>query len=110
MLLWRWILWDGKTLSSSWAMPSQARPSLMGEIASGVDRLRSVSSIRKRYTPPLWRAKSQLKSAVRAPPICRNPVGEGAKRVTTVMEHQFFLSHADLARATMPTHYMICHS
>jgi hypothetical protein len=26
-----------------------------------------------------------LKSAVRAPPICRKPVGEGAKRVTTVI-------------------------
>jgi hypothetical protein len=25
-----------------------------------------------------------LNKAVRAPPICRNPVGEGAKRVTTV--------------------------
>jgi hypothetical protein len=35
--------------------------------------------------PPWWRAKSQLKSAVRAPPICRKPVGEGAKRTTTDM-------------------------
>ena len=33
--------------------------------------------------PERWRAKSQLNSAVRAPPICRKPVGEGAKRVTT---------------------------
>jgi hypothetical protein len=29
-----------------------------------------------------------LKSAVRAPPICRKPVGEGAKRVTTVMAQE----------------------
>jgi hypothetical protein len=26
---------------------------------------------------------------VRAPPICRKPVGEGAKRVTTVMLYGF---------------------
>src|SRR5215467_9902005 len=33
---------------------------------------------------PLWRrAKNQLKSAVRAPPTCRYPVGEGAKRTRT---------------------------
>jgi hypothetical protein len=35
--------------------------------------------------PPWWRAYSQLNSAVRAPPMWRKPVGEGAKRVTTVM-------------------------
>jgi hypothetical protein len=33
--------------------------------------------------PLAWRAKSQLNSAVRAPPICRKPVGDGAKRVST---------------------------
>jgi hypothetical protein len=27
-----------------------------------------------------------LKSAVRAPPMCKKPVGEGAKRVTTVIQ------------------------
>src|SRR5690606_27479621 len=32
------------------------------------------------------RAKTQLNRAVRAPPICRKPVGEGAKRVTTGLD------------------------
>jgi hypothetical protein len=27
-----------------------------------------------------------LNKAVRAPPMCKKPVGEGAKRVTTVMQ------------------------
>src|SRR5258708_25752205 len=35
--------------------------------------------------PPCLRAKSQLKSAVRAPPTWRKPVGDGAKRVLTLM-------------------------
>jgi hypothetical protein len=30
--------------------------------------------------PPRPRANSQLKSAVRAPPTCKYPVGDGAKR------------------------------
>jgi hypothetical protein len=34
--------------------------------------------------PPRFFAYSQLNSAVRAPPIWRKPVGEGAKRVTMV--------------------------
>jgi hypothetical protein len=42
--------------------------------------------MRSRNLPPWWRANNQLKSAVRAPPIWRKPVGEGAKRVTTVDE------------------------
>jgi hypothetical protein len=54
----------------------------MASIAALVDRTLSVSSIRSRNLPPWWRAKSQLNSAVRAPPMCRNPVGEGANRVT----------------------------
>ncbi len=33
--------------------------------------------------PPMWCAKSQLKSAVRAPPMWRKPVGDGAKRTRT---------------------------
>ena len=32
--------------------------------------------------PPVWRAKSQLKRAVRVPPMCK-PVGLGAKRTRT---------------------------
>src|SRR5947209_9635112 len=43
-------------------------------------RSMSVSSMRRMKVPPLWRAKSQLNRAVRAPPTCRKPVGEGAKR------------------------------
>eukprot|EP00955_Chlamydomonas_euryale_P109981 365971-Chlamydomonas_euryale.AAC.3 len=33
--------------------------------------------------PPFFFAYSQLKSAVRAPPTCRFPVGDGAKRTRT---------------------------
>src|SRR5881296_1521319 len=50
---------------------------------SSVDRELSVSSIRRTKAPRWWRAKSQLKSAVRAPPTCRWPVGLGAKRTRT---------------------------
>src|SRR6266550_698778 len=58
---------------------------MIAETAAGVDRVRSVSSMRSRKMPPWCRAKSQLKSAVRAPPMCRKPVGEGAKRTVTVI-------------------------
>src|SRR5689334_11525770 len=50
---------------------------------SGLKRALSVSSTRRMNRPPLWRAKSQLNSAVRAPPTWRNPVGLGAKRTRT---------------------------
>ena len=53
-------------------------------MAGSVERARSVSSMRRWNSPPWWRANSQLNSAVRAPPMCRKPVGEGAKRVTTL--------------------------
>ena len=33
--------------------------------------------------PLFFRAYSQLNSAVRSPPICKKPVGLGAKRVRT---------------------------
>src|SRR4051812_37087341 len=36
--------------------------------------------MRRTSVPPAWRAASQLYSAVRAPPMCSAPVGEGAKR------------------------------
>ena len=55
----------------------------MDAMFSSVERERSVSSMRRMNAPPLWRAKSQLKSAVRAPPTCRWPVGLGAKRTRT---------------------------
>src|SRR5215469_1084349 len=58
---------------------------MIAETAAGVDRVRSVSSMRSRKMPPWCRAKSQLKSAVRALPMCRKPVGDGAKRTVTVI-------------------------
>ena len=39
--------------------------------------------MRSTATPPAWRANSQLYSAVRTPPTCRKPVGDGAKRTRT---------------------------
>ena len=53
-------------------------------MSSGWLRSRSVSSMRSRNSPPVWRAKSQLNRTVRAPPTCRKPVGDGAKRVRAV--------------------------
>ena len=47
---------------------------------ASVLRSTSVSSMRRIIVPPLWRAYSQLKMKVRALPMCRKPVGEGAKR------------------------------
>src|SRR5438067_3919135 len=43
-------------------------------------RSMSVSSMRRMNVPSVWRANSQLNSAVRAPPTWRKPVGDGAKR------------------------------
>src|SRR5437773_187591 len=70
---------------SSQSSPSQRRPSRMPSIMSSDERSASVSSMRRTKTPPSRRAKSQLKSAVRAPPTCKCPVGEGAKRTRGVM-------------------------
>ena len=39
--------------------------------------------MRRMKVPPKCRANAQEKSAVRAPPRCRKPVGEGANRVRT---------------------------
>src|SRR5438067_4000474 len=72
-------------MAPSHPRPSQSSPPMIAATASGVDRTRSVSSMRSRNLPPWCRANSQLKSAVRAPPMCRNPVGEGAKRTTTLI-------------------------
>src|SRR5206468_143370 len=70
---------------SSQSSPSQRRPSRMPSIMSSDERSASVSSMRRTKTPPSRRAKSQLKSAVRAPPTCKCPVGEGAKRTRGAM-------------------------
>src|SRR5271154_3303001 len=59
-------------------------------------RSTSVSSIRSTIAPPLCRAYSQLKMKVRALPMCRKPVGEGAKR-TRVMKSQDTGATADMA-------------
>jgi len=67
------------------AVPIEAQPfepSKIAAIASSVERARSVSSMRRRNLPSRPRAYSQLNSAVRPPPMCRKPVGEGAKRAT----------------------------
>src|SRR5262245_32798669 len=81
-----------RSIRSSWnvSSPSQSRPSQPSEsricsVAVSTSRLVSVFSIRSRNSPPSWRAKSQLKSAVCAPPMCRKPVGLGAKRTTSGM-------------------------
>src|SRR5688500_14915116 len=39
--------------------------------------------MRKTNDPPWWRAKAQLKSAVRASPTCGEPVGEGQNLTRT---------------------------
>ena len=49
-------------------------------VLSGVERSWSESSMRRMKAPPVLRAHSQLKSAVRTPPMWRYPVGDGAKR------------------------------
>src|SRR5687767_4041295 len=58
---------------------------MMKPMFSSVERERSVSSMRRMKVPPCRRANSQLKSAVRAPPTWRCPVGLGAKRTRTAL-------------------------
>src|SRR4051794_29194220 len=83
-------------------------PSRIASIASLVDRALSVSSIRNRNLPPWWRANSQLNKAVRAPPMCKYPVGEGAKRVTTgrdellALKPAFLFSHCAMQWTSAP--------
>ena len=45
-------------------------------------RLRSVSSMRRKKTPPLWWARRSLTMALNRLPRCIKPVGLGAMRVT----------------------------
>ncbi len=68
---------------SSQSSPSHFSASRTEARYSSVDRSRSVSSMRRMNTPRCRRAKAQLKSAVRAPPTWRCPVGLGAKRTRT---------------------------
>jgi hypothetical protein len=60
-------------------MPSQRRPEDDLQRRVGA-RAWSVSSMRSRNVPPSARAAAQLYIAVRAPPRCSGPVGDGAKR------------------------------
>src|SRR5687767_14588018 len=41
--------------------------------------------MRRMNFPPVWCAYSQLNRAVRAPPMCKKPVGLGANRTRTLM-------------------------
>src|SRR6185295_4389833 len=56
------------------------RSSRMRSSAPFTARGRSRSSMRTRNSPPAARAVSHATSAVRAPPRCKSPVGEGANR------------------------------
>src|SRR5438874_1390088 len=63
----------------------------MTSTASCKLRATSVSSIRSTNVPPVCRAYSQLNRAVRAPPMCKNPVGLGAKRTRTFISSNYTL-------------------
>ena len=75
----------GRRSSRRGRAPATSSPSRIERREASVERWRSVSSIRSRKAPPCWRAYSQLNSAVRADPMCRYPVGEGAKRTRVLM-------------------------
>src|SRR5438552_18713733 len=69
-------------------------PIRMPSTISAVERSKAVSSMRSTKVAPNRFAKSQLNSAVRAPPTCRYPVGEGAKR--TRIGDDFVMEAANL--------------
>src|SRR5262245_59943465 len=60
---------------------------------ASVFRPASVSSMRRTIVPPFRRANSQLKMKVRALPMCKKPVGEGAKRTRTIGSCQYNKRH-----------------
>src|SRR5262245_20293095 len=60
---------------------------------AAVFRPASVSSIRRTIVPPYRRANNQLKMKVRALPMCKKPVGEGAKRTRTIGSCQYNKPH-----------------
>src|SRR5262249_14176686 len=74
----------------------------MTSTASWLFRATSVSSMRSTKVPPVCRAYSQLKRAVRAPPICKKPVGLGAKR-TRVFIVDLATITIDAAQTLNPT-------
>src|SRR5712692_4752262 len=83
-------------------MPSQHRASISSVWASGVLRLTSVSSMRRMNCPPVWRASKKLYRAVRAPPMWKWPVGEGAKRTRTGVRSEFNLLMPENHRLHQP--------
>src|SRR3954467_9004957 len=76
----------------------------MTSMFSGVERAGSVSSIRSRKTPAWPRVSSQLKSAVRSPPTCRTPVGEGAKRTLITWRAMLLGAHVSTAGGLVKAH------
>lgn len=70
---------------SSGTIPHHRKTSSRASAAPGTSLFRSVSSIRSNSWPPCRRANAALKSAVRNPPRCINPVGDGANRTRTMM-------------------------
>src|ERR1035438_8131766 len=70
--------------SSSQPRLSQRRPSYIEVSEASVLRSTSVSSMRRIMAPPLRGAYNELKMNVRALPMCKKPVGEGAKRTLSM--------------------------
>src|SRR5690242_19639760 len=70
-------------------MPSQSRSARIASTNRSSLRSLSVSSILSTKRPPFCRAHNQLCSAVRMLPTCSRPVGEGAKRVTTLISRAY---------------------
>src|SRR5919206_2546081 len=68
-------------------MPSQASASKIDWTFSGVERSRSVSSMRRTSSPPWPRASSQLYRAVLALPMWSAPVGDGGNRTRMATDY-----------------------
>jgi len=83
---------------SSQSIPNHRKPSRIPSTSSGRFRSTSLSSTRRIIVPPCRRAKNQLNSAVRAPPTCKYPVGEGANRTRTALEGVPNLSEVETIR------------
>ena len=67
--------------SASHVMPNQSRSNFIASIYSCLERSGSVSSNLRINFPPFCLAIRKLNNAVRRLPICKKPVGDGAKRV-----------------------------
>src|SRR5687767_14475686 len=63
----------------------------MVSTAPATSRSWSVSSMRRTSAPVFCRAKSSANSTVRTPPMCSEPVGDGAKRTRTDMRGVYLL-------------------